>query len=181
MAGHLRDFRNRVRLLDEYKSGDRVEPFEPSVRQRQPGLPEPAIRHRPSTGTGTSYVAQNAFYDRNDRVVASAPAYAADTKAAYDGAVRDAFMARASQFFGSMRSAHGTPAPPAATQQPAQANPTSKKRDPALGINVAMRVTLAGQAIIVASPPSVPAPSGGFATRTRSYLELGYSLERGHS
>jgi RHS repeat-associated protein len=42
----------------------------------------------PSTGTGTNYVAQNSFYDRNDRVVASAPAYAAGTEAAYDGAGR---------------------------------------------------------------------------------------------
>jgi RHS repeat-associated protein len=42
----------------------------------------------PSTGTGTNYLAQNAFYDRNDRVVASGPAYAAGTEAAYDGAGR---------------------------------------------------------------------------------------------
>jgi RHS repeat-associated protein len=42
----------------------------------------------PSSGTGTNYLAQNSFYDRNDRVVASAPAYAAGTERAYDGAGR---------------------------------------------------------------------------------------------
>ena len=42
----------------------------------------------PSTGTGTNYLAQNSFYDRNDRVVASASAYAAGTETAYDGAGR---------------------------------------------------------------------------------------------
>jgi RHS repeat-associated protein len=41
-----------------------------------------------SSGTGTNYLAKNAFYDRNDRVVASAPAYAAGIEAAYDGAGR---------------------------------------------------------------------------------------------
>jgi RHS repeat-associated protein len=42
----------------------------------------------PSSGTGTNYLCQNAFYDRNDRVVASGPAYAAGSEAAYDGAGR---------------------------------------------------------------------------------------------
>jgi RHS repeat-associated protein len=42
----------------------------------------------PSTGTGTNYLAKNAFYDRNARMVASAPAYAAGTETAYDGAGR---------------------------------------------------------------------------------------------
>ena len=42
----------------------------------------------PSSGTGTNYLARNTFYDRNDRIVASAPAYAAGTEAAYDGAGR---------------------------------------------------------------------------------------------
>jgi RHS repeat-associated protein len=42
----------------------------------------------PSTGTGTNYLAQNTFYDRNDRVVASAPAYGAGTEGGYDGAGR---------------------------------------------------------------------------------------------
>ena len=31
----------------------------------------------PSTGTGGNYLAQNAYYDRNNRPVAAAPAYAA--------------------------------------------------------------------------------------------------------
>ena len=42
----------------------------------------------PSTGSGSNYLAKNSFYDRNDRVVASAPAYAAGTETAYDGAGR---------------------------------------------------------------------------------------------
>jgi RHS repeat-associated protein len=42
----------------------------------------------PSSGAGTNYLCKNAFYDRNDRVVASAPAYAAGSEAAYDGAGR---------------------------------------------------------------------------------------------
>src|SRR3984885_6056897 len=42
----------------------------------------------PSSGTGTNYLAYNMFYDRNNRLVASAPAYAAGTEAAYDGAGR---------------------------------------------------------------------------------------------
>jgi RHS repeat-associated protein len=42
----------------------------------------------PSSGTGTNYLEENTFYDRNDRVVASAPAYAAGTEMAYDGAGR---------------------------------------------------------------------------------------------
>jgi RHS repeat-associated protein len=42
----------------------------------------------PASGTGTNYLAQNAYYDRNDRVLASAPAYAAGTEIAYDGAGR---------------------------------------------------------------------------------------------
>jgi RHS repeat-associated protein len=42
----------------------------------------------PSSGTGTNYLAQNSFYDRNDRLVASAPAYAAGRETAYDGAGR---------------------------------------------------------------------------------------------
>jgi RHS repeat-associated protein len=42
----------------------------------------------PSSGTGSNYLCQNSFYDRNDRVVASGPAYAAGTETAYDGAGR---------------------------------------------------------------------------------------------
>jgi RHS repeat-associated protein len=42
----------------------------------------------PSSGTGTNYLATNSFYDRNDRLVASAPSYAAGTETAYDGAGR---------------------------------------------------------------------------------------------
>jgi len=42
----------------------------------------------PSSGTGTNYLAKNSFYDRNDNLVASAPAYAAGTETAYDGAGR---------------------------------------------------------------------------------------------
>jgi hypothetical protein len=42
----------------------------------------------PSSGTGTNYLCQNSFYDRNDRVVASGPAYAAGNETAYDGAGR---------------------------------------------------------------------------------------------
>jgi RHS repeat-associated protein len=42
----------------------------------------------PSTGSGSNYLAKNSFFDRNDRVVASAPAYAAGTETAYDGAGR---------------------------------------------------------------------------------------------
>jgi RHS repeat-associated protein len=42
----------------------------------------------PSTGTGTNYRAQNFFYDRNNRLVASARPYAAGTEMAYDGAGR---------------------------------------------------------------------------------------------
>ncbi len=43
----------------------------------------------PSSGTGSNYLAENVFYDRNGRRVASAPAYAAGTETAYDGAGRD--------------------------------------------------------------------------------------------
>ncbi len=42
----------------------------------------------PSSGSGANYLAQNLFYDRNDRLVASASAYAAGTETAYDGAGR---------------------------------------------------------------------------------------------
>jgi RHS repeat-associated protein len=42
----------------------------------------------PSTGTGTNYLALTSFYDRNSRVVASSPAYAAGSETAYDGAGR---------------------------------------------------------------------------------------------
>jgi RHS repeat-associated protein len=41
-----------------------------------------------STGTGSNYLARNSFYDRNDRVVASSPTYAAGTETAYDGVGR---------------------------------------------------------------------------------------------
>jgi RHS repeat-associated protein len=41
-----------------------------------------------STGTGTNYLAENTYYDRNNRRVARAPAYAAGTETAYDGAGR---------------------------------------------------------------------------------------------
>jgi hypothetical protein len=49
-------------------------------------------------------------------------------------AVREAYMERASQFFGLMRSAHGAPTPPPAIEQPMPANAISRKRDPALGL-----------------------------------------------
>lgn len=42
----------------------------------------------PSSGTGSNYLAQNAFYDRNNRMVGSAPAFAAGTESAFDGAGR---------------------------------------------------------------------------------------------
>jgi RHS repeat-associated protein len=42
----------------------------------------------PSSGTGSNYLCQNSFFDRNDRVVASGAAYAAGTETAYDGAGR---------------------------------------------------------------------------------------------
>jgi RHS repeat-associated protein len=42
----------------------------------------------PATGSGTNYLMQNTFYDRNDRVTASAAAYAAGIETAYDGAGR---------------------------------------------------------------------------------------------
>jgi RHS repeat-associated protein len=42
----------------------------------------------PSSGTGTNFIARNRFYDRNNRLVASAPAYAAGLEVAYDGAGR---------------------------------------------------------------------------------------------
>jgi RHS repeat-associated protein len=42
----------------------------------------------PSTGSGSNYLAKNWFYDRNGRLVASGPAFAAGTETAYDGAGR---------------------------------------------------------------------------------------------
>jgi hypothetical protein len=42
----------------------------------------------PASGTGTNYLCDNWFYDRNHRVLASSPAYAAGTETAYDGAGR---------------------------------------------------------------------------------------------
>jgi len=42
----------------------------------------------PSSGSGSNYLANNAYYDRNDRLVARAPAYAAGTESAFDGAGR---------------------------------------------------------------------------------------------
>jgi RHS repeat-associated protein len=42
----------------------------------------------PSTGSGSNYLAQNMFYDRNNSLVATTPAYAAGTETAYDGAGR---------------------------------------------------------------------------------------------
>jgi RHS repeat-associated protein len=42
----------------------------------------------PSSGTGSNYLARNTYYDRNNRQVASAPAYSAGTETAYDGAGR---------------------------------------------------------------------------------------------
>lgn len=41
-----------------------------------------------SNGTGSNYFARNRFYDRNDRLVARAPAHAAGIEIAYDGAGR---------------------------------------------------------------------------------------------
>ena len=42
----------------------------------------------PSSGAGTNYLARNTYYDRNNRKVANAPAYAAGTEMSYDGAGR---------------------------------------------------------------------------------------------
>ncbi|HEV8072384.1 MAG TPA: RHS repeat-associated core domain-containing protein [Planctomycetaceae bacterium] len=42
----------------------------------------------PSSGIGTNYLAQNMYRDRNNRLVASSPAYAAGSETAYDGAGR---------------------------------------------------------------------------------------------
>jgi YD repeat-containing protein len=42
----------------------------------------------PSSGSGTNYQLFNSYYDRNGRLVASAPAYAAGTETAFDGAGR---------------------------------------------------------------------------------------------
>jgi RHS repeat-associated protein len=61
----------------------------------------------PSTGTGTTYLARNAFYDRDDRVVAAAPAYAAGTEIAYDGAGR-AYQSRTVTALQSTPYASGT-------------------------------------------------------------------------